>query len=79
MSATALAVAPSSEPGAGSHIRSPKLAATYLGISIPTLARMRLAGNGPAFVRVSPGRVGYEQKALDDYLDSRRRTSTTQI
>ena len=57
---------------------SPEQAARYLLLSISTLARMRIAGNGPIFVRVSPQRVGYRVIDLDKYLDGRTRISTSQ-
>ena len=57
---------------------SPQQASNYLLLSISTLARMRIAGNGPVFVRVSPQRVGYRISDLDKYLDGRTRTSTSQ-
>ena len=57
----------------------PEQAAKYLLLSISTLARMRIAGNGPTFVRVSPQRVAYRVSDLDKYLDGRTRTSTSQL
>ena len=83
MNSTALATvmaAPVAQPArAANTLLSPEQAANYLLLSISTLARMRIAGNGPTFVRVSPQRVGYRVSDLDKYLDGRTRTSTSQI
>lgn len=57
---------------------SPEQAANYLLLSISTLARMRIAGNGPTFIRLSKQRVGYRVSDLDKFLDGRTRTSTSQ-
>lgn len=75
-SASSLATQPVAlPPGA---LLSPEQAARYLLLSVSTLARMRIAGNGPQFVRVSPQRVGYRVSDLDKYLEGRTRTSTAQ-
>lgn len=55
-------------------------AAEHLRVSIPTLERMRLAGNGPAFIKMGAGlrgRVVYRREDLDTYVLSRRRLSTS--
>ena len=80
MSATAHATATSEmeQQRNAAALLSPERAANYLLLSISTLARMRIAGNGPTFVRVSPQRVGYRISDLDKYLDGRTRTSTSQ-
>lgn len=54
-------------------------AATYLGLSASTLAKMRVAGTGPRFCRVGgTGRaVRYRAADLDDYLASRAVQSTS--
>ena len=79
MNSTALArITEAAAPLALTALLSPEQAARYLLLSISTLARMRIAGNGPIFVRVSPQRVGYRVIDLDKYLDGRTRTSTSQ-
>ena len=61
--------------------RSPKLrpnnAATYLGLSSSTLAKMRLRGDGPAYIRMTARAIAYDQDDLDIWVDSRRRRSTS--
>lgn len=57
-------------------LRAPE-AATYLGLSASTLAKMRLRGDGPAYSKVGPRIVVYDVGDLDAYLASRRRRSTS--
>jgi predicted DNA-binding transcriptional regulator AlpA len=52
-------------------------AAEYTGLAVSTLEKMRLTGDGPEFIRLSARAVGYEIKALDCWLESRRRRSTS--
>jgi hypothetical protein len=60
------------------RLMPPGAAADYLGgIAKQTLAKWRCYGIGPEFVRVG-SRIMYEQRALDAYLDARRRTSTSE-
>ncbi|MBS0235541.1 MAG: helix-turn-helix domain-containing protein [Proteobacteria bacterium] len=56
-------------------------AAQVLRLSVPTLERMRLAGNGPIFIKLGPGkraRVVYRRADLDTWLLAHRRGSTSQ-
>ena len=53
-------------------------AAEYLGgLEVGTLAKWRHYGRGPAFVRIG-SRIYYDQADLDQYIDERRRTSTSE-
>lgn len=62
-------------------LRNSKETATLLAISVRTLERMRSDGTGPKFIRISGGdrrgRVGYDERDIADYIESRRRTSTS--
>ncbi len=60
------------------RVMTPIQASEYLTLSISTLARMRIAGNGPTFIRLSPQKIGYRQTDLDKFLEARVRTSTSQ-
>jgi hypothetical protein len=53
-----------------------KNAATYLGLSVKTLAIKRSLGTGPRFVK--QGRVFYFVKDLDTWLNQGAATSTAQ-
>jgi predicted DNA-binding transcriptional regulator AlpA len=45
--------------------------AVYLGLSLPTLQRMRAAGTGPQFVQLSQRRIAYRRSAVDAWLAGR--------
>ena len=51
-------------------------AARYLGLSPSTLNKLRLTGLGPKFIKLGR-RVVYDPADLDAWLDSNRRTSTS--
>ena len=51
-------------------------AAEHLGLSTRTLDRYRVSGDGPVFLKLG-GRVGYLREDLDEWLRTRRRTSTS--
>jgi hypothetical protein len=53
-----------------------KNAARYLGLKEKTLAMMRSAGQGPAFIK--RGRVFYFRDDLDAWIQAGRATSTAQ-
>lgn len=55
-----------------------KGAADYIGMSAAFLNRHRLTGFGPTFLKVG-GRVYYLESDLDAWLNSRRRSSTSQV
>ncbi len=47
-----------------------------LGISTSTLAKWRLTGDGPAFVKIG-ARVAYDETMIETWLTSRVRRSTS--
>ena len=57
--------------------RPPK-AAAYVGLSVSTLAKKRLTGDGPTYIRLSPRAIGYIQSDLDDWIADRRCGSTSE-
>jgi predicted DNA-binding transcriptional regulator AlpA len=57
--------------------RPPK-AANYVGLSVSTLAKARLRGDGPKFVRLSARAIGYLQADLDAWLAAKRCSSTSE-
>jgi len=52
-------------------------AAGYTGISASTLNKLRIAGDGPEFLKLGR-RVVYETAALDRWLESKRHRSTSE-
>ncbi len=54
----------------------PWQAGVVVGLSPSTLAKRRMDGTGPVYVRLSATRVAYRRSALDAWLAARERTST---
>src|SRR5437868_2318588 len=48
-----------------------KQVSTWLGISLPSLQRMRSDGRGPAFVQLSERRIAYRKSAVEAWLAAR--------
>jgi excisionase family DNA binding protein len=57
---------------------TPRNAADALQISVRTLERLRVTGNGPAFVKTGNRLVRYRQADLENWLASRARHSTSE-
>ncbi len=55
-----------------------RVAAAYLGISIRTIQRWRIAGDGPAYHQFGPRRILYRQSDLDAWAATRRISSTSE-
>ena len=55
----------------------PPQAARYIGLAISTLAKMRLRGDGPVFVKAGPKLVLYCKADIDAWIDECRRQSTS--
>jgi predicted DNA-binding transcriptional regulator AlpA len=51
-------------------------AASYLGISVSALAKMRMRGDGPPFVKLGRRVVIYRMSDLAAWLDQRQRLTT---
>lgn len=59
------------------EILNTEQSAEYLGLSKPTLERMRLKGNGPKFAKLNSS-VRYRKADLDAWLESRLVRSTSE-
>ncbi len=58
----------------------PPAAGDYLGgISLSTLAKMRLRGDGPPYHKAGLKMVLYDRVDLDAWLAARRRSSTSDL
>ena len=55
----------------------PREAAGYVLLAESTLAKRRLRGDPPEFLKVGPRLVAYQKSALDRFLADCRRTSTS--
>ncbi len=65
---------PSNEPA---YLRTPE-AAARLGLAASTLDGMRVRGNGPPFIRLTPRSVTYAVDVLDTWARARQFTSTSE-
>lgn len=50
---------------------SPTQVSLKVGLSKPTIWRMRRQGDFPAPMQLSPGRIGWTRGAIDSWLESR--------
>jgi hypothetical protein len=53
-------------------------AAARLGFAASTLEKMRLRGNGPPYLRLSPRRIVYDAEKLTEWARSRQFSSTSE-
>jgi predicted DNA-binding transcriptional regulator AlpA len=53
-------------------------AALALSLSTRSLERMRCAGGGPKFVRLSRGRIAYREADLEEWIAKRVVSSTSE-
>ena len=56
----------------------PPGAASYLGLSASTLAKMRLRGDGPPYSKAGPRIVVYDVQDLNAWLYARKHKSTSE-
>lgn len=56
----------------------PKGTSTYTGLTVGRLAKLRLTGDGPRFLKIGKS-VLYLRADLDTWLASRARTSTSNV
>ncbi|TWD57808.1 AlpA family transcriptional regulator [Agrobacterium vitis] len=59
------------------HLISPEDAANILNISTSTLAKMRLAGTSPRFVKLGR-RVAYRQTDIETWIEAQSYNSTSE-
>jgi hypothetical protein len=59
-----------------SNILRPSVAAAYLSLSVQRLAKLRLEGGGPQFIKCGRS-VLYHFEDLDSWLAANRRKSTS--
>lgn len=58
-------------------IMTPGQAAMYLTVSVSSLARMRIEGNGPPYIQITAQKIGYRLKDLDAFVESKVTTKTS--
>ena len=57
---------------------TPKEAAVRLKVSLSWLAKARMRGDGPPYIRISPRSIRYAEAALIQWMKSRQRLSTSE-
>lgn len=67
----------SSKPILEDPLLDPEPSAEYLGNSTSTLAKQRMRGDGPEYVKVG-SRIRYRKSALDKYIEQRTFKNTGQ-
>jgi predicted DNA-binding transcriptional regulator AlpA len=55
-----------------------KQLAAWLGISLPSLQRMRSDGTGPPFIQLSQRRIAYKKSSVEGWLQRREITRVGQ-
>ena len=63
--------------GAFADMEDTPEAAAYLGVSVPSMNRWRVNGDGPPYVKIG-SRVRYRRADLDAWLNQRIVTSTSE-
>jgi predicted DNA-binding transcriptional regulator AlpA len=58
-------------PSGCDPLLSEKQLSEWLGISLPTLQRMRSNGSGPAFIQLSERRIAYRRSVVEKWLETR--------
>lgn len=66
------------EPQPPKRVLRPRAASPYTGLSESTLAKRRLYGLPPRYVRLGGRAVGYLREDLDAWLESCRRRNTSE-
>jgi len=67
--------------GDGLDLLTTAEAARVLRLSVPTMERLRVTGDGPVFIKLGSGkrcRVVYRRRDLDAWINGQRRDSTSQ-
>jgi predicted DNA-binding transcriptional regulator AlpA len=68
---------PLTRPQDGSMV-DVEAAALYVGLSASTLNKLRCAGGGPKFLKLTRSAVRYAVADLDAWIEARRRGSTSE-
>jgi predicted DNA-binding transcriptional regulator AlpA len=64
--------------GAPIVLLTPKETAERLKVSVSWLAKARMRGDGPAFVKIGRRAIRYSEAALQQWMRSRQRLSTSE-
>ena len=53
-------------------------ASEYLALAVSTLEKFRLSGGGPRFVKLGGRAIAYDVKDLDEWIEERKISSTSE-
>jgi predicted DNA-binding transcriptional regulator AlpA len=70
-------IKPAREPNRGDRMLTPKEAANFLRVSESWLAKARMRGDGPPYVKIGRA-VRYGEAALAQWMKSHQRLSTSE-
>jgi predicted DNA-binding transcriptional regulator AlpA len=70
-------IKPAQEPNRGDRMLTPKEAANFLRVSESWLAKARMRGDGPPYVKIGRA-VRYGEAALAQWMKSHQRLSTSE-
>jgi len=70
-------VKPAREPKAGDRLLTPKEAADFLRVSLSWLAKARMRGDGPPFVKIGRS-IRYSEGHLQQWIKSQMHLSTSE-
>ncbi len=59
------------------QVLRPNQASVYIGLARSTLAKRRVRGDPPEFIKLGVRAVGYTKRALDNFVAERTRRSTS--
>jgi predicted DNA-binding transcriptional regulator AlpA len=68
---------PAREPNRGDRMLTPKEAANFLRVSLSWLAKARMRGDGPPYVKIGRA-IRYPEGALHQWMKSRMHLSTSE-
>lgn len=63
-------------PARQGRLLRPPAAAEFLGVAVQTLARWRVEGAGPRYVKLGARLVAYPEDELHDFVAERRRSTS---
>ncbi len=70
--------APNGDPDYLDRLINETEAASFLGYSIRALQNWRVRGGGPRFVKVSSRSIRYRRRELNDWIEERLRSNTSE-
>jgi len=70
-------IKPAREPNRGDHLLTPQDTADFLRVSLSWLAKARMRGDGPPYVKIGRA-IRYPESALQQWMKSQTHLSTSE-